>query len=147
MSAKKQKFTTLIYRGTGENRGHERMGAWWSTDPYYSLRYADGGKGQFFVAQVDDDELTKHANIASIDEGYEIYIFPMQDPTTARLATAEEIEALRSEAIIDNPTDLPGGPLLRRPSNSVEIGYRIFAPQAIGATATNKLVHPLANEH
>lgn len=136
----KQKDKILLYRGTAEAREDaSRAGAWWSTDPYYALRFSNGGEGQLFVAQVQREELTNYATDVSLDEGYENYLFAERDPDSVRLATSEEIKALNGRAAIDTPPNMPGGgSMLKRPDNPIEVGYEIFGPKDIGAVALSE---------
>ncbi|GAC1387506.1 MAG: hypothetical protein NVS1B7_0840 [Candidatus Saccharimonadales bacterium] len=138
MSSEKQKYPVLLYRGVPERKDNDRLGRWWSTDPYYAYHYSNGGKGRLFVASVDETTLKTHAKDVSIDEGYENYLFPSTDPSDTRIASDEEIDALRAATTIESPDDMPGGPLIKRPDNAIEIGYAIFGPKDIGSTALSE---------
>ncbi len=129
----------LLYRGVPEHSDEkERVGRWWSTDPYYAYHYSSGGNGRLFVAQVQPEVLSELAKDVSIDEGYENYLFPDEDPAGARTASEEEIVALRSATMIVEHDDIPGGSMIQRPHNAVEIGYEIFGQKDIGAAALSE---------
>jgi hypothetical protein len=126
--------TTLLYRGVGVEHNRERIGSWWTTNPYYALVYASGGEGNMFVASIDTDKLTQLAYDVSQDEGYENYGFVEQDPPGARIVTQGEIEALiaisQSAAEADNidVSTIPGGQeqLLRTPDEPIQAGRLVF---------------------
>jgi hypothetical protein len=123
----------LIYRGMKTEHDRERIGHWWITDPYHALVYSNNGAGQMFVASVDRTELAEHAKDAST-EGLRTYYFADQDPSSARLATPEEIEALRTATTFSiEDRSITGG--IKTPDNGIEIGESIFGPKDIGSVA------------
>ena len=131
----------LIFRGITKTHERDRAGAWWSTDPYYALFHAGGGAGSLFVASVDEETLAKLSKDASIDEDYENYLFPKQDPPGIRTASTEEIEALRgarpTQPEDENPLSVG---MVMHPNNAVEIGQRIFGDGDLGSLAVSEAV-------
>lgn len=131
--------STLVFRGVAEHN-RERAGKWWSTDPYYALFYAKGGKGVLFVADVDNGYLQSHGNDASIDEGYENYTFPHIDPPGMRVATPEEIQELKDARPKPPAGEEPLFPgMVIHPENAVELGIKIFRGNA-GSIALPQVV-------
>ena len=114
----------FLYRGINRTHDSKRAGGWWSTNPYYSLVRV--GNGSMFVAIVDKSELKQHATDVSIEADYENYLFPDQDPSTARMVTPEELEALRKKATFSKGAI--GGTMMKPPDNPIEAGREIFSP-------------------
>ena len=120
---------TLLYRGVSADNDRSRIGAWWTTNPFYALSFANGENGRMYVARVDTVNLSFTAHDVSQDEGYENYGFIDDDPEAARLVTQEETNALLTVSQGNTTTrssDLPGGPLMKTPDNPVEIGKQVF---------------------
>ena len=117
--------TVYLYRGINSpaNQG-QRLGAWWTTDPYYALRYA-GHKGEMYHAPIKQSQLKQLAHDASIESEFQNYIFP-QDPPGLRPVTPQEISRLRQH---QTTTPSPvGGPLVKSPPNPIDVGRSIFGP-------------------
>ncbi len=105
---------TLIYRGVNGVTGQERIGPWWTTNPFLALDYVGTDDGSLFVASmdgVDGLELGSHQKIED---------HPLAtDPSDARLATLEQLAALTEIAAQYELSD-------QWPDNYREIGRIIF---------------------
>ena len=112
----------LIFRGIGRDR-EGAVGHWWSTNPYYSLRYSEGGKGELYWTKIKQSELNSLSSDVSIEGHYQNYFF-REDPPNINRATDEEITALRSNTTFSQSG--PGGVKIKWPENAVEIGKKIF---------------------
>lgn len=113
-----------LYRGIERTHSQERVGKWWSTNPYYALTKASGS---LFFAKVPKAELEKYAKDVSLEAEYENYYFSDQDPSTARLVTEEELKELQSKARYSKGKI--GGTMMKPPDNPIEVGRAIFKPQ------------------
>ena len=124
--------TTLLYRGVRGDEERTRIGQWWTTNPYYAMVYANGGKGKMFVAQVSTNELGSMSHDVSQDEGYQNYGFVEHDPPGAREVTQDEVGALlaisRNASTESLDFDLPGGQLLKTPDDPIAAGRMVFDP-------------------
>ena len=112
----------LLYRGI-DTASKGRLGHWWSTNPYYSLRYSNGGRGEMYVARLGPSEIAKRATDVSIEAEYQNYLFK-EDPPAARQVTPEEIAELKSQTTFIQGAI--GGMMMHTPENAVEIGKAIF---------------------
>ncbi len=114
----------LLYRGIGRNK-EGSIGHWWSTNPYYALRYAQGGKGEVYWVKMKKLEIERLSSDVSLEDNYQNYFFK-EDPPNAERATNEQLEILKSKTIFAKSKG-PGGVMMKTPENAVEIGKEIFA--------------------
>lgn len=118
-----EETAVLLFRGVDIESSGDRAGKWWSTNPYYSLRRSDTGKGSLFVAKVSPADLVKAKDV-SLEAEYQNYFFEEEDPPGTREVTEEEMKKL-----LENTTFTKGalgGQMMATPQNAVEIGRRIF---------------------
>ena len=85
----------LLFRGVGTKADGNQVGNWWSTNPYYSYRFGNSGKGEMFVTRIKKQDLNKLAKDVSIESEYQNYFFK-NDPPNLRNITDEERLALES---------------------------------------------------
>lgn len=116
-----------LFRGLA-NTKEGRIGAWWSTNPYYALRFAQGGTGSLYMAKVPMSALNTAIDVSTENE-YSNYFFNT-DPPDARLVPPEKIKELQSYMVASN--GLIGGTLQRPPTNPVEIGRKVFGGASLG---------------
>jgi len=116
----------LLYRGINQpNLKGTRIGRWWSTDPYYALRYSGGHlEGKMFVAKISEEDLRRLSVDVSIDEGYENFYFRDEDPQNIREVARHEKELLYSFCTFSKAK--VGGELMKPPPDPIERGKRIF---------------------
>ena len=121
----------LLYRGINQPDLKGRIGAWWTTNPYYALRFS--GRKQMFVALVTKTELDALAEDVSIEENLQNYFFGKQDPVNTRQVTSEEITELEAHATFSKPEPSkpgerppPGGTMMKPPENFIQVGEKIF---------------------
>jgi hypothetical protein len=116
-----------LFRGIGQPNNLDRLGRWWTTNPYYALRYAGIKEGQFFVAQISKQELEQGLQNGMIKDAsqdeYPNYIFAQSDPPGARPATAQEITQLR---ILSGDLDQNGQEIPPEPRVGIMPSVRIF---------------------
>jgi hypothetical protein len=122
--SKERDAVVRLYRGIGKKIERERAGAWWSTNPYYALRYSNAGGGEMFVAFATEEQLVLLAKDVSIESDYQNYFFREQDPPKMRSVTAQEIDELKSYAQFHKQEI--GAVTMKPPENFIEIGNRIF---------------------
>lgn len=119
----------LIYRGIDKSNVRERLGAWWTSDPFYALRYSSGGKGELYHAKVTPQQLKSMAHDVSFEAETKTFTFPKADPPGAQRATSEQISALKSHQVV---TRMPiGGDIVKNPANPAEVGREIFGQRVI----------------
>ena len=135
--------TIYLYRGVGKPNNLDTLGRWWSTNPYYSLRYAGGKEGQFFVASISQTMLNQALQREEVvdvsQDEYPNYIFKNSDPPGARPATEQEIVQLminsgdldqNGQEIPQTPgkTPSPGGRKVQQlwGQEAIDSGYKVF---------------------
>ncbi|MDP3769356.1 MAG: hypothetical protein Q8R40_00245 [bacterium] len=119
---KEQEPKILLYRGISKKYEGE-IGHWWSTNPYYAFKYAEGGKGEMYFVKILESDLKKDASDVSLESNYENYFFK-KDPSNARKVTQKELDTLESNTTFTKAG--PGGLMMKTPENAVEIGKTIF---------------------
>lgn len=91
-----------LFRGIGKPNNLDRIGRWWSTNPYYAMVYGGSMVGQIYVATISKALLQQGLADRSIKDAsqdeYPNYIFANQDPPGARPLTMPEIAKLQNLA-------------------------------------------------
>jgi hypothetical protein len=91
-----------LFRGIGKPNNLDRIGKWWSTNPYYAMVYGANMVGQIFVATIDKEQLQQGLADRSIADAsqdeFPNYIFRSTDPPNARPMTMPEITKLKGLA-------------------------------------------------
>jgi hypothetical protein len=91
-----------LFRGIGKANNLDRVGKWWSTNPYYAMVYGGNQVGQVYVATIDKPTLQRGLADRSIKDAtqdeFPNYIFGNSDPPGARAMTMPEMQKLRTMA-------------------------------------------------
>jgi hypothetical protein len=144
-----QNFPILIYRGIQRSHKEGRMGSWWTNDPYLALHYSDQGKGDMFVANIDNEtfiDLKDEAFSGSYGQGADSY-YLRNDPPNARIVTPEEINELKTAPTYRPPEYRADGTrIVEKTDNGIEIGYRIFGTKDPGFIAVSETVTILEDQ-
>jgi hypothetical protein len=123
-----------LFRGIGGPPNPlSRLGKWWSTNPYYGMRYGGLVPGQIFVAVMPrsaiEEGLANGSIVDATQDEYPNYIF-RQDPARARAMTPEEIQQFRDLAgpSVPSPTSFPGGEVFRQLHGqaAVDAAYKVY---------------------
>jgi len=118
------KDDVILFRGIKDPNNRTSIGRWWSTNPFYALKYGNIKQGQIFIAKIKETELKTLARDVSIEGHYKNYFFVDQDPPNARELNQKEIDQLMSFSII---TKAPvGGNIFKYPDDPVGIARSIF---------------------
>ena len=109
--------TIHLFRGIGgPPNPMDRLGRWWSTNPYYSIRYGGMKIGQIFHASISKSDLEAglaNGSIADVTQDeYPNYVFKNSDPQSAIPMTEPEITKFR---ILSGELDQNGHPLPQAP--------------------------------
>ena len=128
--------TIHLFRGVGGTPAPaDRIGRWWSTNPYYSIRYGENRVGHIFHAAISKSDLEDGlANDSIVDvsqDEYPNYVFKNDDPAGAKPMTEEE---LRQFQILsgENPPKEVGG--RSRPGDGGQPLFRqLWGQEAIDA--------------
>jgi len=128
--------SVYLFRGIGGKPNPlDRLGRWWSTNPYYSIRYGGGKEGQIFVAKMDkqaiEEGLVTGIIVDATQDEYPNYIFKQHDPSQARRMTAQEIQQFKTLANPDNLSSNPnriGGETFRQlwGQEAIDAAYKVF---------------------
>ena len=124
--------TVNVYRGLrGQAIPGQRLGMAWSTNPFYSLKYAIMGRGELYWANVPKSQVT-----SGVGDEAEVS-FNRADPPGATKATPEQMESLKSHLTYTENTG-PGGQIVSHPQNYEEVGKSIFRPGSMPAGGLGK---------
>lgn len=128
-SSEEEKSSKIyLFRGIKEVKEGERIGAWWSENPYYSLVYKNAQHGKMFIASLTESKLqdliTEGVVVdASLDE-YNNYFFN-EDPENIREVTSDEYEVLDASTLISSHPFF-SGELRKFPDDFHSIVNKIF---------------------
>ena len=91
------KNTIHLFRGVGgTSTPADRLGRWWSTNPYYSINYGGNQVGQIFHAAISkadlENGLENNSIVDASQDEYPNYIFRNADPAGAKPMTEEELQ-------------------------------------------------------
>jgi len=86
-----------LFRGVGgPSTPADRIGHWWSTNPYYSINYGGNQVGQIFHAAISKADLKNgladNSIVDASQDEYPNYIFRNADPDGAKPMTEEELQ-------------------------------------------------------
>ena len=112
----------LLYRGINQPNLKNKIGHWWSTNPYYAQRFM-GPKGEMYVAKIDSALLEKMSKDVSIEAEFQNYFFE-EDPPGVRRVLPEEITLLLGKATYSEAR--LGGTLMKPPDDPIAAGKEIF---------------------
>ena len=106
-----------LFRGIGRPNNMDRLGRWWSTNPYYAVKYGGSQLGQVFVATLNKGDLQRGLSDGSVadvtQDEYPNYVFRTVDPPGARPMTMVELQGLQKLAGGNSPpTTSPGRPAM-----------------------------------
>ena len=129
--------TIHLFRGVG---GHptpaDRIGRWWSTNPYYSIRYGENRIGNIFHAAISkadlEDGLANDSIVDVSQDEYPNYVFRNADPAGAKSMTEEELQQFHILSGKNKPevSGRPGGdqPLFRQlwGQEAINAAYKVY---------------------
>lgn len=119
----------LLFRGTAVPPDWDRLGKWWTTNPYYAIGYGSSKQGQIFVANISSEELNEGLDSGQIvdvtQDEYKNYAFRASDPPGARPVSEEELQQFTDRA----QATAPPIPQQKRP------GMQSVRPQLQGQEA------------
>lgn len=132
--------TIHLFRGVGGTPAPaDRIGRWWSTNPYYSIRYGENRVGHIFHAAISKSDLENGLENNSIvdvsQDEYPNYVFKNDDPAGAKPMTEEELQQFRILSGENKPSPevgsgRPGGgePLFRQlwGQEAIDAAYQVY---------------------
>jgi hypothetical protein len=130
--------TIHLFRGVGGTPAPaDRIGRWWSTNPYYSIRYGENRVGHIFHAAISKSDLEDGLENDSIvdvsQDEYPNYVFKNDDPAGAKSMTEEELQQFRILSGKNKPevgSGRPGGdePLFRQlwGQEAIDAAYQVY---------------------
>lgn len=94
-----------LFRGVPAERSRDRLGAWWSEDPYLAIGYPENEEGEMFVATVPAADMPQFESAEARQRwaNSKARVLDLGDPPNARKVEPSEIQQLlsRVEAVED----------------------------------------------
>ena len=129
--------TIHLFRGVGgPPTPADRIGRWWSTNPYYSIRYGENRIGNIFHAAISkadlEDGLENDSIVDVSQDEYPNYVFRNADPAGAESMTEEELQQFHILSGKNKPevSGRPGGdqPLFRQlwGQEAINAAYKVY---------------------
>ena len=128
--------TIHLFRGVGgPPTPADRIGRWWSTNPYYSIRYGENRIGHIFHATISkadlEDGLANDSIVDVSQDEYPNYVFRNDDPAGAKPMTEEELlqfQILSGENKSSGSRPGGGEPLFRQlwGQEAIDAAYQVY---------------------